>query len=304
MDMIGTVGASSRMETQMEDKTWNTAVEKYMARRAAKCGDDWVKYQKQEQGYCDRIAEALGGGDTLLTDIHDETVMDVANRLSAGRKASTVNRHLVVLRRILRLGVRWKWYRDVPAEVEMLEEDTPDRRFLTKEQARRLINECHGQLRDKVIVAIGTGFRDNNVKGLRWEWIDFTNRTIRVPKNEMKGKRGKREDLWIPISDEVYAVLKKISRRTTKHDELVFPYNGKIVHRSGTGAFRRARERAGVPWCKWHTFRHTWASWKIQDKVPPSFIQKMGGWASPRMLGIYAHLDVEHMREFQNTSFL
>ena len=301
--MIASVGASSRMETQMERHDWNTAVEKYLARRAKKTGDDWVKYEKQEQGYLRRLGEALGGN-PLLADIDDDTVLDVVEALRKGRKAATVNRHLVVLRRILRLGaLSWGWY-DRPPEVELLEEDTPDRRYLTKDEARRLIAECKGQLRDKVIVALGTGFRDANVKGLRWDWIDFTNRAITVPKDELKGKRGKRQPLTIPMSDEVYAVLKKIHRRTSKHPELVFPYNGEIVHRNGTGAFRRARERAGVPWCKWHHLRHTWASWKIQDKVPPQFIQRMGGWTSPRMLGIYAHLDVEHMREYQNTGFL
>lgn len=301
--MIGTVGASSRMEDKMEKLDWNTAVEKYLDRRAKKTGDDWPKYEAQEKGYCRRLSEALGDNPSLQ-DIDDDRVLDVTEHLRQGRKAATVNRHLVVLRRILRLGVTWRWYEKVPAEVELLEEDTPNRRFLTKEEARKLIHECKGQLRDKVIVALGTGLRDANIKGLRWDWCDMSNRSIRVPKEFLKGKRGKRTDLHIPMSDEVFSVLKKISRRTTKHPELVFPYDGKIVYRSGTGAFRRARQRAGVPWCKWHTLRHTWASWKIQDKVPPIYIQRMGGWASPKMLGIYAHLDVEHMRDYQNTNFL
>jgi len=303
MDMIGTVGASSRMEDVMDKFDWNTAIEKYLDRRAKQTGDDWKKYEAQERGYCLRLSKAMGDS-PLLEDIDDDAVLEITERLREGRKAATVNRHLVVLRRILRLGVKWKWYDKVPADVELLEEETPERRYLTKEEARKLISECKGQLRDKVIVALGTGLRDANIRGLRWDWCDLSNRSICIPKHFMKGKRGKRNDLHIPMSDEVYAVLKKISRRTTKHPELVFPYDGKVVHRSGTGAFRRARERAGVPWCKWHTLRHTWASWKIQDKVPPTFIQRMGGWSSPKMLGIYAHLDVEHMREYQNTNFL
>ena len=310
MDMIGVVGASSRMETQMEDKTWNTAVEKYLARREQKSKDDWTATEKLEKGYLSRIGRAICDSLNIseeqlktlpLERVDDDLVEEITKQLLVGRKASTVNRNLVVLRRLLRLSsTRWKWFREPPAFVEMLEEETPERRWLTKEEAKRLISECRGQLRDKVIIALGTGMRDANVRGLRWEWIDFSRRAIIIPKRFMKA----RKDFATVMSDEVYAVLKKISRRSSKHDELVFPYNGKVVHRSGARAFRKARERAEVPWCKWHTLRHTWASWKIQDKVPPHMIQRMGGWESPKMLGIYAHVDIEHMREYQSTGFL
>lgn len=304
MDMIGLVGASDRMEANMESKNWSAAVEKYLARRADETGADWVKYEKLEAGYTARLSSAitkvLGSTDILLEDFTDDIVLKVRRQLSEGRKASTVNRHLVVLRRILNLGVRWKWYSEVPAEVQMLVEELPDRRFLTKEEARRLVAECSGQMRDKVICALGLGLRDQNIKGLRWDWIDWRNRVISIPASEMKAKKS----LDLPIPDEVFEVLHRLNRRKTKHPELVFPWNGKIVHRSGGRSFKQAAARAGVPWCKWHTLRHSWASWMIQDGKPPHIIQKLGGWQSPAMLGIYAHVNAQHMAQYVNTGFL
>jgi integrase len=39
----------------------------------------------------------------------------------------------------------------------------------------------------------------------------------------------------------------------------------------------------------WHGFRHTWATWHVQNGTPLDVLQKLGGWSDLRMVMNYAH---------------
>ena len=39
----------------------------------------------------------------------------------------------------------------------------------------------------------------------------------------------------------------------------------------------------------WHGFRHTWATWHVQNGTPLEVLQKLGGWSDLRMVMTYAH---------------
>ena len=47
---------------------------------------------------------------------------------------------------------------------------------------------------------------------------------------------------------------------------------------------------AGWKGFRWHSLRHTWASWLAQSGTPMNVLQEMGGWESPSMVRRYAHL--------------
>ena len=63
-------------------------------------------------------------------------------RLAEGLSNATVNRSLEVLRAILRRCVNdWEWLDRAP-QVRMLKEPTRRVRFITREEARRLLSNC------------------------------------------------------------------------------------------------------------------------------------------------------------------
>jgi integrase len=62
-------------------------------------------------------------------------------------------------------------------------------------------------------------------------------------------------------------------------------------------AWNSALRRAGIESFRFHDLRHTWASWLVQNDVPLSILQEMGGWESIEMVRRYAHLAPNHLTE-------
>ncbi len=62
-------------------------------------------------------------------------------------------------------------------------------------------------------------------------------------------------------------------------------------------AWKTGLRRAGIENFRFHDLRHTWASWLVQEGVPLSALQEMGGWESIEMVRRYAHLAPSHLTE-------
>jgi integrase len=104
-----------------------------------------------------------------------------------------------------------------------------------------------------------------------------------VQVNKAKGK----EDIHISLSPLSIEVLQ---RQLGKHPERVFTYAGKPIGQVNTKAWRAALKRAGIHDACWHTLRHSWASWLVQNGTPLYDLQEMGGWKSAEMVRRYEHL--------------
>ncbi len=85
----------------------------------------------------------------------------------------------------------------------------------------------------------------------------------------------------------------------TEHD-LVFPTSvgTPMEPRSLNRHFNGIRTRAGTPHVRLHDFRHTVVSLLLQLKTPPHVVQRIARHADLDVtLGIYAHTDLDAMRE-------
>jgi integrase len=104
----------------------------------------------------------------------------------------------------------------------------------------------------------------------------------------------------VPLNGDAIAVL---ANRTGINDQWVFTYNGYPIKRISGSAWYRGLKRAGIENFRWHDLRHTWASWHAQSGTPLSVLQELGGWATPQMVGRYAHLSVEHFQPHADRIF-
>jgi len=78
----------------------------------------------------------------------------------------------------------------------------------------------------------------------------------------------------------------------------VFPYKGKPMDNPAQENYKRAVRKAGLPReLNWHSLRHTWASWRVQNGTSLGQLMELGGWASPYMVLRYAHLAPTHLAE-------
>lgn len=220
----------------------------------------------------------------------------VLDRLIEARRAegvsnATVNRTMEVLRAILRKAANeWEWLDRAPA-VRMLPEPKRRIRWLTYEEAERLIGELSPHLAEMVRFSLATGLRKANVTGLEWSQVDLERRVAWIHPDQAKGRKA----IGIPLNAEAILVLR---RQVGKDPRFVFTHRGKPVRNVNTKAWKAALRRAGITDFRWHDLRHTWASWHAQVGTPPNVLQELGGWESVEMVRRYAHLAPDHLAKF------
>lgn len=263
--------------------TWQEAVVRWLEETRKRTRADDVHIFRRLSRHLDDHA----CGDIGPAHVRAITDAMLAEGLSAGR----VNRVLALLRAVLRKAEReWQWIDRAPA-VKMLRTEAKLPRWLTRDEAARLIAECPPHLAALVRFSLATGLRESNVTRLEWSQIDLERRTLTIPPS--RAKAGK--PITIPLNRDACAILRA---KHGQHLTRVFTYEGRPVAAAHSGAYRRACQRAGLTDTNWHTLRHTWASWMIQAGVPLDRLQKLGGWSSLTMVQVYAHLATEHLAEY------
>ena len=158
----------------------------------------------------------------------------------------------------------------------------------------RLLAELPPHLRSMAAFALATGLRDANIRGLQWNNVDLARRVAWVWPDEAKAGRA----IGVPLNADAVRILRAELGRHPTH---VFTFavadeHGKelrrepIAKRSNNTAWRKARVRAGFPALRWHDLRHAWATWHARAGTPLMALQALGGWSTPAMVQVYAHL--------------
>lgn len=261
--------------------------------------DAVVRYLRETQHKASQVSDMyhLRWLDKYLNGVELQTIKrDLLDKISAAKKAegvenSTVNRVQEVVRIILRKACNeWEWIDRVPM-VRMLPEPTKRVRWITRNEADRLIAELPAHLADMVLFSLETGLRRSNVTGLQWSQVDLVRRTAWIHPDQAKARKA----IGVPLSSVAVSVLRK---QIGKHQANVFSFRGKSVHWVNSKAWRNALKRVGIENFRWHDLRHTWASWHIQEGTPLYVLQELGGWSSPIMVQKYAHLSSEHLKQW------
>jgi len=207
---------------------------------------------------------------------------------------ATVNRNLEVLRAILRKCVNeWEWLDKAP-QVRMLQEPKRRIRFLTREEAQRLISELPEHLAAMARFSLATGLRQANVTGLQWSQVDIERRLAWIHADQAKARKA----IPVPLNSEA---LQVVAEQQGRHPTHVFSFRGKVITQVSTKAWYKALQRAGIEHFRWHDLRHTWASWHIQNGTPLFALQELGGWESQEMVRRYAHLSAEHLAPYADS---
>jgi len=262
-------------------RTWNDAVVRWTKETAhrATAHEDLGKLRWLDRFLRDLELEAINRA--LIDRI-------IAAKLAEGSSNATVNRILALVRAILRKAVReWEWLDRQPA-IRLLKEPSRRIRFLSREEATRLIAELPPHLADMTAFTLATGLRAANVSGLKWDQVDLERRLAWVHPDQAKARKA----IAVPLNADAIEVM---HRQIGKSREWVFTYKGKPVTQLSTKAWYSALKRAGIGDFRWHDLRHTWASWHIQGGTPLFVLQEMGGWASASMVRKYAHLAADHL---------
>lgn len=223
----------------------------------------------------------------------------VPKAVATATKAS----HLAFIRALLNMAANeWKWLEKAPV-VKCPPVKNKRVRWLTHEEAQRLIQEQPEHFRPLVVFALSTGLRRANIVNLEWSQIDMQRKVAWIHPEDAKAGKA----IGVALNDTACEVLRG---QIGKHNRWVFVHTEEASRPDGsrTAKVRKMRvdantgwraslKRAGIENFRFHDLRHTWASWLVQAGVPLSVLQEMGGWESIEMVRRYAHLAPTHLTE-------
>jgi len=162
-------------------------------------------------------------------------------------------------------------------------------RWITFEEAERLIAACSPHLRPLVLFLLGTGARMSEALYLDWRNVNLELGQVTFP--ETKNGEARSVPLHARVVNALRGLRHKQGRAFRRPDGL--PYAEKD---DGGGqiktAFNGACRRAGITNFSPHKCRHTWATWHYAANRDLIALMKLGGWKSERMVLRYAHVNV------------
>ncbi len=184
--------------------------------------------------------------------------------------------------------------------VQLPKKDNKRQRFLTKDEATKLLTALHlrsEQTYELAIISLDCGLRFGEIASITWEDCDFEQSTILIRDPKAFSNR------YAFMTTRVKRLLSEKSEASKAHGGLIFiASNGsKLVRVSKT--FRLvanelfntnvtdSRQRV----C-FHTLRHTFASWLVSGGVSLYEVKELMGHADMSMTQRYSHLSPEGLR--------
>ena len=246
-----------------------------------------------------RIYELIG--DVPLLHINSRHL----DRFKAERlkeiKPVTVNIELRTLKTAFNTGKRWRLIEHNPFdEIKLLKIDTPFPCYFSKSDLHGIINTIREPwLKDITIFAVSTGMRRGEILNLKWDDIDWEYRSVNIRSSPTyKVKMGKSR--IVPLNDNAWALIQSLKENSTS--EYVFTLNGKKIFPGWVQAkFKQYIRQFGLnEKLHFHSLRHTFASWLVQDGVSLYEVQKLLGHSNISVTQVYAHLQPERLHSTVN----
>src|SRR5450759_1643407 len=118
-----------------QKRTWQEAVVRYLSVKAS------LRSAENYRGICRRLDPYLGR--LTLDQIDADVIWNLCEReQKKGRRPATINRYLAQIRALLRMAYYdWQWLDRIP-RVRLLPGEVERNRWLTKDEAQRLIAAC------------------------------------------------------------------------------------------------------------------------------------------------------------------
>lgn len=261
-------------------RSWQEAVVRYLElKRTLKSFSDVQRMLRLLDPYL---------GSMMLNQINGDVIWSIVQgELKRGNKPATVNRYMSTVRALLRMARdEWQWIDTFP-KIRLLTGEVERDRWLTHEEADRLIRHCAPHLAALVRFALATGCRASEITGLEWKRVDLDRHTAWLNKTKNGTPRG------VPLNEDAIEVLEE---QRGKSPKFCFTFRGEPIQRAiSNTAWYNALEAAGIEDFRFHDLRHTWASWHRQAGTSCDELKDLGGWKSRVMVDRYAKYATEHL---------
>jgi integrase len=314
---------AERMRHRELEESWNQIKRRKLPPLFSIASADWLKTRTSiapstERSYKLAISHLTAEfGKKLLCDL---SAVDLAayqtRRKRDGVSNRTVNLELGVLRSILR---RYRMWEGISSDVDFLKDDPSPGRALTPDEESRLLgaaskSRCRS-LYPVIMLALNTWMRASEIRGLKWEQVDFLGSAITVGHSKTTAGTGR----VIPLNPRAVAVLTHWRGlfHGAEPEHYIFPHEKyglagndrklcayemvptEPMHRWKV-AWESARKAAKVS-CRFHDLRHTFISRLAESQASDSTVMALAGHVSRAMMERYSHIRMEAKRRAVDT---
>lgn len=278
--------AAGRFKEQLEDRIIRAGSLQRHDITFSRAADLYVEYRRPSRadaGFIRRIVALLG--DQLIGDIRQHIVVETANALYDGLSPATKNRNVVgPVAAVIHYAAENELCPYI--KIRKFKEKRAEPRWLSQEDAERLIAASAGDMRRLLIFLFCQGWRISDALALRWENIDWSAGSVRY--------HVKKLDEWrtIPLHGRVLTMLGPLKQDVGA----VFPWSDRSsVYRP----LRKLCKACGVAFTP-HRARHSFATWLVNDGATLPDVMEAGGWLDHKSVLRYARLNQERVRSTIN----
>lgn len=270
-------------------------------------------------------------GVKLLSEVNEIVINKFIN-LNRNKLSNTTINHYLSLLSVVVNTARDEWgAKTNKVKIWRFRLEQPDENikfFKDWKTIEKIISKAPAHLKLVIFIGIYSGLRQGNILNLKWEQIDFVNKTFNLKVKSRRYAGGK--NLIIPIAD----VLIKILKDTPRINDYVINYQGRpiksidsswynifynrvpvqhiITDKKGNKKtefrweFVRSKENLkdpNLPYMNFHTLRHTAATWILKKTKNLKITQQLLGHEDIRTTMKYAHVLDEEKRKALNQVF-
>ena len=287
---IDTGGVVKKTEIEPAAETavyFNELAERYLS---------WVKGRQKSYNVKKYIVKILAGRfkNMRITGFNYDILEGVqTDYIQKDFKPAYINKIITILKHMFTKALDWELIDEEilkkVRKVKLLKGEIKRLRYLSDEEADRLISNCEPYLKPVIVMALNTGMRKSEILHLTWDRVDLLNRVILLDIT----KNGERRE--VPVNDNLYEVLSSIIRR------LDVPYvffNPKTLkpYDNFKRSFATALRKSHILDVRFHDLRHTFASQLIMKGVDLVTVKELLGHKDIKMTLRYSHLSHAHIK--------
>lgn len=253
-----------------------------------------------------------------MDSLSEKTVQEfVLQKLNAGLNIKTVKDILIVLKMVMKFGVKNEWMNHYEWDIKYpTSEEKKELEVLTVVHHKKIMDYVKQNFMFRnlgIYVSLCTGLRIGEICALKWSDIDTEKGTITVSRtieriyiidgdvkrtelviNTPKTMNSYRE---IPMTKELLAMLKPI-KKVVNADFYVLTNEEKPTEpRTYRNYYKRLMEKLEIPRLKYHGLRHSFATRCIESNCDYKTVSVLLGHANiTTTLNLYVHPNMEQKK--------
>ena len=250
--------------------------------------------------------------------LSEQLVQDfVLKKLNSGLSIKTVKDLLVVLKMVMKFGVKNKWTDYCEWDIKYpTTENHKDIEVLTVEHHKKILDFIQQNFTFRnlgIYISLTTGLRIGEICGLKWEDIDIASGTISVKRtieriyiaegnhkrteliiNTPKTKNALRD---IPITKELLTMIKPLKRVMNDNFYVLTNDEKPTEPRTYRNYYHRLMKRLNIPRLKYHGLRHSFATRCIESNCDYKTVSVLLGHSNiTTTLNLYVHPNMEQKK--------